>query len=106
TLGDSMIVLTKALMADRRFCRTFFEPDYAPLLEDMARSARPYWNGEDIVLSLAATKLTGKNHVRHNLPATKLPQLGVAISKNLKEHREYRTRLLRVATERFGIPCR
>jgi hypothetical protein len=57
--GRHPIALTVALLATRRLCRAFF--DYSPLAEAFARGhSSPFWNGEDIFLSLVGWKTSGQ----------------------------------------------
>lgn len=51
--GDAPVVLTKLLMLHRNTCHAFFR--YAPLMNDLAMSSAPRWNGEDIFVNLVAT---------------------------------------------------
>jgi Glycosyl transferase family 64 domain len=57
--GPTPVVLTKFLMVHQNTCRSFF--DYAYLMNDMALSSIPKWNGEDIFINLVAT------HINHGL---------------------------------------
>jgi hypothetical protein len=51
--GDAPVVLTKILLLHRKTCDAFFR--YAPLMDDLALSSTPRWNGEDIFVNLVAT---------------------------------------------------
>jgi hypothetical protein len=51
--GDAPVILTKLLMLHRKTCDAFFR--YAPLMDDLALSSTPRWNGEDIFVNLVAT---------------------------------------------------
>jgi hypothetical protein len=51
--GDTPVVLTKLLMLHRKTCDAFFR--YASLMDDLALSSTPRWNGEDIFVNLVAT---------------------------------------------------
>lgn len=53
--GSHRIVLTRCLLMDRRFCDAFFV--YSPLVEDVVADSKPYWNGEDIFMSLVSYKV-------------------------------------------------
>lgn len=55
--GQAQVVLTVALITDRRFCTATFES--RDVMEDVVKDFKPYWNGEDIFHSLASYKLTG-----------------------------------------------
>ena len=51
------ICTTQVLLTDRRYCLATIQQ--APEMEDIGRRGIPYWNGEDILHSLVAQRLTG-----------------------------------------------
>ena len=56
--GSSAIVLTKFMMFDKKLAENFFE--FSELLGELPKWGKPLWNGEDIFLSLVASKLSDK----------------------------------------------
>jgi Glycosyl transferase family 64 domain len=57
TEGPAEVILTKLLVTERRICHEFLR--HAHLMNDMALTATPVWNGEDIFLSLVANHYYG-----------------------------------------------
>jgi Glycosyl transferase family 64 domain len=53
--GLTPVVLTKFLMVHQKTCHLFFE--YASLMDDMALSSKPKWNGEDIFINLVVSHI-------------------------------------------------
>jgi hypothetical protein len=97
------IILTKVLVARRELFAQFFtvEPFFAPL----ARTSKPVWNGEDIVLSLAVLRRNGgKHNARHGdlTPHTYSLNTESAIS-GWHYHMAYRKELTKVALVTLGI---
>lgn len=56
--GHHPIALTVGVLASRALCRAFF--DFSPAVESFVRAhSSPYWNGEDLYLSLVGWKVSG-----------------------------------------------
>eukprot|EP00238_Polyblepharides_amylifera_P010148 CAMPEP_0196594792 /NCGR_PEP_ID=MMETSP1081-20130531/79298_1 /TAXON_ID=36882 /ORGANISM="Pyramimonas amylifera, Strain CCMP720" /LENGTH=405 /DNA_ID=CAMNT_0041919147 /DNA_START=21 /DNA_END=1241 /DNA_ORIENTATION=+ len=101
--GPAQVVLTKILLTSRHFCSKYFE--FTEVMEDFAKEGTPYWNGEDIYMSLVSQKVSGNLPIRHNLPYQRLQGQGSGISHNLKDHLAYRQKFLRKATSKLGLSC-
>lgn len=57
--GRAPIALTVGVLASRPLCAAFF--DHAPLVEGFVRGhSTPYWNGEDIFMSLVGWREAGE----------------------------------------------
>ena len=119
--GECPAVLTKFMVMERDLCRAVVE--HSSLVDDVARSGSPMWNGEDIFASLVATH----EYKRPNyaVPGLRLAEVkddasaAVAISANVKgfqfwsplwwravgklvAHYRHRTRMWHTATERLA----
>ena len=100
------ICLTKAMLTDRRFCLEALRQ--APMMEDVARSGEPYWNGEDIWHSLTAYHLTGKQHVllpRNETTYTILPAPdGIGDARpGPFDHHAHRKAMVQEGTRRLAL---
>jgi hypothetical protein len=94
-LGDMHvpIVLTRVLLADRRYAASFF--DVAAGFASIQREARPQGNGEDILFSYTARRISGRLNRVHRVPVTELPSPDSIHRRNWQDHISHRTRLLR-----------
>jgi len=104
--GEAPIALTIALLSDRAGCAATAAA--APLMDDIASTAAPRWNGEDIFHSLVNTKRTGLQPLI--LPSAgawaRLPSWGEGIhtaTNSLREHTAYRDTFLRAAIQRLDL---
>lgn len=87
------IVLTRVLLAHRRYAAKFFE--VAPRFADRQRTSQPFGNGEDIVFSYVARQASGRLNRVHKLPVTELPAPHSIHGRNWQRHIEHRSQLLR-----------
>lgn len=98
--GPARIILTIMMLADRSVCDAFF--DYAPLMEDIAKHGRPYWNGEDIFFSLLSYKLSGRLPMALSFRWGTMSQNDTGVHFG-KAHHRYRDRFLRAAVQRLQL---
>ena len=89
--GRVPMVLTRALICPRIYCAKFFE--HVHVFDELQRDSQPYGNGEDIIFSFVAMKLSGQLNRIHGLPVTELPE-EFAIGKRTRDHLDHRTRVL------------
>ena len=87
------IVLTRALLAHRRYALQFFE--FAPAFEELQRRGRPYGQGEDIIFSYAVMRRSGRLNRVHRLPVVELPSPNAINLRNRREHLAHRTLIMR-----------
>jgi hypothetical protein len=105
--GPVEVVLTRCLMVSRKICAHALT--HIHNFDDLA--PEPYGNGEDIILSFAAIKLSGRFNQAHDLPFTNLPgycegvngQPTVSIHKRWAGHAAHRACLLERCREYFDI---
>jgi len=105
--GKVEVVLTRCLMASRQLCAHALT--HAHQFDDL-KSER-YGNGEDIILSFTAMKLSGRLNCAYKLPFTEFPATGaggrggpaVAIHRRWSGHQAHRARVLERCREHFGI---
>ena len=102
------ICLTKVLLTDRRFLLRAVQ--YAPLMEDLAMTAHPYWNGEDIWHSLTAFQATGKLHTLLSIDRDTYRVLserdGIGDLRTYEDgfnHANYRAEFVRAAVPRLNL---
>ena len=91
--ADAPIVLTRVLVAHRRYAAQFFE--VAPAFEAIQRDGRPAGNGEDILFSYVARRDSGRLNRIHRIDVKELPAPHSIHGRNWKHHIAHRTRLLR-----------
>lgn len=91
--GEVPVVLTRALLAARRYAADFF--DVAPEFESVQREGRPAGNGEDILFSYTAMRYTGRFNRVHRLPVNELPAPHSIHGRNWSAHIAHRSRLIR-----------
>uniref|UniRef100_A0A383W3N8 Glycosyl transferase 64 domain-containing protein n=1 Tax=Tetradesmus obliquus TaxID=3088 RepID=A0A383W3N8_TETOB len=109
--GLHPIVLTIAMATPKAMCAAFFK--YAPAVEDLVADAKPYWNGEDIFLSLVSYKLTC---VMPRIMPGGWPEPTASAVQYLQDdkevgmhkvfaqqHFQHRKRFVRAASRRLGI---
>jgi hypothetical protein len=90
--GDVPVVLTRALVASRRYAADFF--DVARQFEVIQREGKPAGNGEDILFSYTAMRYSGRLNCVHRLPVTELPAPDSIHSRNWSAHLAHRSRLI------------
>lgn len=91
---ETPIVLTRVLMAHRRYAAAFFIQ--APRFARIQQGSEPFGNGEDIIFSyVARLGNQGRLHRTHDLPLTELPAPHGIHHRRLKQHMAHRTRVLR-----------
>ncbi len=95
--ADSPIVLTRILLAHRRYASRFFQ--VAPTFDELQREGRPAGNGEDIVFSYVARHASGRLNRVHLVPLTELPAPHSIHGRNWKAHVKHRTRLLKACEQ-------
>ena len=91
--GEVPVVLTRALVASRRYAPDFF--DVAPQFEAIQREGMPVGNGEDILFSYTAMRFTGRLNRVHRLSVTELPAPHSIHGRNWSAHLAHRSRLMR-----------
>jgi len=91
--AESPIVLTRVLVAHRRYASRFFQ--IAPTFEEVQREGKPAGNGEDIIFSYVARQASGRLNRVHRLAVNELPAPHSIHGRNWKGHVAHRTRLLR-----------
>jgi hypothetical protein len=92
--AESPIVLTRVLVAHRRYASQFFQ--VAPTFADVQREGKPAGNGEDIIFSYVAMSASGRLNRVHRAKVNELPAPHSIHGRNWKGHVAHRTRLLRV----------
>jgi hypothetical protein len=91
---ETPIVLTRALMAHRRYAAAFFAE--APHFSRLQKAGRPQGNGEDIIFSYVARRAArGRLHKTHDLPVIELPAPHGIHHMHGQHHITHRSRLLR-----------
>lgn len=96
--AEAPIVLTRVLIAHRRYCAEFFR--HVAGFDAIQYESRPLGNGEDIIFSYVVRRLAGRLHRLHRLPVCELPAPH-AIHGREKGHVAHRTILLRACEERL-----
>ncbi|MCA9270488.1 MAG: glycosyltransferase [Planctomycetales bacterium] len=91
--ADSPVVLTRVLVAHRRYASQFFQ--VAPAFDDIQQGGKPVGNGEDIIFSYVARKASGRLNRVHRVAVNELPAPHSIHGRNWKGHVAHRTRLLR-----------
>lgn len=108
--GEAPIVLTRCLMMDRSYARTFL--DAAPSAAHLITRGEPRWNGEDIFLSLLSIRRTRALPRAHDLPFWNIPRISREGIKSLPVpdgtqgrlgHRAYRKWFTREAAMLLGV---
>jgi hypothetical protein len=97
------VILTKVLVARRDLFSAFFA--VAPLFDEYAAAAKPVWNGEDIVFSLAVVRRNGgKLNRKHGDLRMRVQELddtgGVSY---WAEHIKYRAFMVQKAFDLLGL---
>jgi hypothetical protein len=87
------IVLTRALLADRRYAARFF--DIASLFAGIQSEGQPEGNGEDILFSYTVRHASGRLNRVHRVAVTELPSPNSIHRRDWQAHINHRTRLLR-----------
>ena len=90
--AESPIVLTRVLVADRRYASQFFQ--VAPTFDEVQREGKPAGNGEDIIFSYVAMSQSGRLNQVHRVAVNELPAPHSIHGRNWKLHVAHRTRLL------------
>lgn len=87
------VVLTRVLLADRRYAARFFE--VAPRFAAIQREGLPEGNGEDILFSYLVRQVSGRLNRVHRVAVTELPAPHSIHRRDWQAHIDHRTRLLR-----------
>ena len=95
--GEAPIVLTRALLAHRRYASEFFKA--ATRFETIQRDGRPVGNGEDIIFSYTVMQLSGRMNYVHRLPVSELPAPDAIHQRDRTAHLAHRSRLLRACQD-------
>jgi hypothetical protein len=90
--GDVPIVVTKCMLMPRALCERFFEQKH--LVEGVVTEGRPFWNGEDIFMSLVSVKTSGNLPVAHRITLEELAGGSESVSYGM-EHLLYRRKFFR-----------
>ena len=87
--GISDIILTKFMILKKKLIYDFF--DNSLFIEHLQKNAKPFWNGEDIFISLLSRKRYGNNSLiaYKDIKGQKLDEKGVSISL-WKGHQNFR----------------
>ena len=89
--GLSDIILTKFMILKKKLIYDFFENSLN--VEHLQKKAKPFWNGEDIFISLLSRKRYGNKSLYsdRNIKGKKLDEMGVSISlwSGHKNFRQY-----------------
>lgn len=91
--ADSPVVLTRVLLAPRRYASQFFQ--VAPTFDDIQLNGRPSGNGEDIIFSYVARRASGRLNRVHHVAVNELPAPHSIHGRSWKQHIAHRTRLMR-----------
>jgi hypothetical protein len=91
--ADVPVVLTRVLLAHRRYAARFFE--VAPHFSEIQSGGKPQGNGEDILFSYTAHQASGRLNRVHRVAVTELPAPHSIHGRNWQAHINHRTRLLR-----------
>ncbi|KAI8468496.1 MAG: hypothetical protein J3K34DRAFT_426972 [Monoraphidium minutum] len=109
--GRHPVALTVAALASRRLCHAFFE--FSHLAEPFVRAhSAPYWNGEDIFLSLVGWKVAGEMPLIVAPPQRgyKLLHSHVSGAEGMHttspNHAAFRDALVKVAVKLLNLPTR
>ena len=90
--GNVPVVLTRVLLAHRRYAAEFFT--VAPAFDAIQRDSHPFGNGEDIILSYTARSSSGRLNRVHDIPVRELPAPHAMHGRSWAAHIAHRTRLL------------
>jgi hypothetical protein len=91
--ADAPVVLTRVLLAHRRYMAEFFQ--VAPAFAEIQQDSRPFGNGEDIILSYVARHSSGRLNRVHAIPVHELPAPHAMHGRNWAAHIAHRSRLLK-----------
>ena len=58
--GEVCVLITKCTMFNKELCWQFFK--YMPMMREILKEGKPYWNGEDILMSAVARYYYGTNN--------------------------------------------
>jgi len=94
---ESPIVLTRVLLAHRRYASQFFR--FARTFDDVQREGKPTGNGEDIIFSYVARRASGRLNRVHGVSVNELPAPHSIHGRNWKGHVAHRSRLLRACEQ-------
>jgi hypothetical protein len=101
--ADAPVVLTRVLLAHRCSFPEFFR--VASAFEEIQRQSRPFGNGEDIILSYATRRSSGRLNRLHAIPVHELPAPHAMHGRNWAAHIAHRTRLLRACEDWLAASC-
>lgn len=110
--GDVPLVLTRIMIMNRQKANDFFK--YATKLDkSILKKGLPYWNGEDLFMSLLSLKTSQTFNKAYNLPIYNLYYSSLfGISNNILtylfkgkrfNHKDYRTRFIQHVIETLGL---
>lgn len=104
--GTVPIVLTRCLITSKEMCQYFLD-NFRRYENDLIKTSKPYWNGEDILFSFLSIQNFGKlprayNLKHHNRFGNYL-NLSESISLGDDNHINYRKKLTRYLVEEMNI---
>lgn len=99
---DAPIILTRAMLADRRYFTEFFRE--LPAFAEIQADSVPFGNGEDIIFSYVVRALSGRLHKVYGVEFAELPAQDPIHARN--GHQEHRTRLLRFCDDWLAAVAR
>lgn len=94
--ADVPVVLTRMLLARRPYAAAFFVT--APQFASIQRSSEPFGNGEDIIFSYVAQKISGKLNKIHAVSTSELSAEHAIHRRYAAGHLAHRTRVLRACS--------
>lgn len=92
--GNCHVVLTRLMMINRKMCE-YFILHKDRIENELIKNSKPYWNGEDITMSLLSIQFTGLFPVAYNLKhynRLHIFDLAIGISWH-HNHKDYRKKL-------------
>ena len=106
--GDVPVVLTKCMLMKKELCYQFFK--HAPVIEDLIKKGKPYWNGEDVFMAAVSRYYYGnENFAVPGLKPHMIDPIGGRENKNpraissWKGHRWFRNDVLHFCKDYFKI---
>ncbi len=104
--GNVCVLITKCTMFNKELCWHFFK--HMPMMREILKEGKPYWNGEDILMSAVARKYYGINNfaVRgcgniNPIPGRENKRKRAIAS--WKGHRGYRGKVVKHCSSYFNI---
>lgn len=91
--GEAPVVLCRGLLTHRKYVSAFFAT--AALFAEIQSESAPRGNGEDILFSYTAQRISGRPNRIHRLPVSELPAPHSIHGRNWSAHLAHRSRLMR-----------